>query len=150
MGVGRPAHRPGRPCATSAPRFGVAFVVGLAAALGLPGLVSFWGEFLALYAAWSPAADRSRRAAARGVVLGAVGLALAAAYALRVARIVWAGEGAPETDTVARDVVADERGIRWGVVVSLIAVMLTLGVVPHLLLTISELDAAALLSGVAR
>ena len=51
---------------------------------------------------------------------------------------------------MARDVVADERGIRWGVVVSLIAVMLTLGVVPHLLLTISELDAAALLSGVAR
>ncbi len=133
-----------------APRFGIAFVFGLAAALGLPGLVSFWGEFLALYAAWSPAEGVNVGVLRATVVVGAVGIALAAAYALRVARILWAGEGAPETDTVARDVVADERGIRWGVVVSLIAVMLTLGVVPHLLLTISELDAAALLSGVAR
>jgi NADH-quinone oxidoreductase subunit M len=76
-----------------APRFGLALVVGLAAALGLPGLVSFWGEFLALYAAWSPAADRPVTLMRVCVVLGAVGLALAAAYALRVARLVWSGEG---------------------------------------------------------
>ncbi len=47
-----------------APRFGIVLLIGFAAALGLPGLVSFWGEFLALYAAWSPAPDRARRAAA--------------------------------------------------------------------------------------
>jgi NADH-quinone oxidoreductase subunit M len=133
-----------------APRFGIAFVFGLAAVLGLPGLVSFWGEFLALYAAWSPAQGVNIGVLRATVVVGAFGLALAAAYALRVARILWAGEGAPETDAVARDVIADERGIRWGVVVSFIAVMLALGVVPHLLLNISDLDAAALLSGVTR
>jgi NADH-quinone oxidoreductase subunit M len=130
-----------------APRFGVAFVFGLAAALGLPGLVSFWGEFLALYGAWSPAEGVNVGVLRATVVVGAIGLALAAAYALRVARILWAGEGAPETEAVARDVVADERGIRWGVVVTLIAAMVVLGVLPHLLLTVSELDAAALLSG---
>ena len=40
-----------------APRLGFALVVGFAAALGLPGLVGFWGEFLAVNAAWSPATD---------------------------------------------------------------------------------------------
>ena len=40
------------------PRLGFAMVVGFAATLGLPGLVGFWGEFLAMFAAWSPAADR--------------------------------------------------------------------------------------------
>ena len=40
------------------PRLGFALVVGLAASLGLPGLAGFWGEFLSVYAAWSPAADR--------------------------------------------------------------------------------------------
>ena len=94
VGVGRPAHRPGRPA-----RHGAALrrraLIGLAAALGLPGLVSFWGEFLALYAAWSPAADRPVALLRVCVVLGAVGLALAAAYSLRVARIVWSGEGEP-------------------------------------------------------
>ena len=42
----------------TSPRLGFALVVGLAASLGLPGLVGFWGEFLGVYAAWSPAADR--------------------------------------------------------------------------------------------
>ena len=77
----------------TAPRFGVVLLIGLAAALGLPGLVSFWGEFLALYAAWSPAADRPVTLMRVCVVLGAAGLALAAAYSLRVARLVWSGEG---------------------------------------------------------
>jgi NADH-quinone oxidoreductase subunit M len=83
-----------------APRFGVVLLVGLAAALGLPGLVSFWGEFLALYAAWSPAADRPVLLMRVCVVLGATGLALAAAYSLRVARLVWSGEaGRPVVGT---------------------------------------------------
>ncbi|MDV3220725.1 NADH-quinone oxidoreductase subunit M [Intrasporangium sp.] len=138
-----------------APRFGVAFVFGLAAALGLPGLVSFWGEFLALYAAWSPAPGANVGVLRATVVVGAVGLALAAGYALRVARIIWAGEGAPESapDSVpgaVAGVVEDARGVRWGVALALVVAMVTLGVVPHLLLSISELDAAGLLTGVTR
>jgi len=40
------------------PRLGFALIVGFAASLGLPGLVGFWGEFLAMYSAWNPAPDR--------------------------------------------------------------------------------------------
>lgn len=130
-----------------APRFGFALVVGLAAALGLPGLVSFWGEFLALYAAWSPAPDRPVALLRACVVLGAVGLALAAGYSLRVARIVWAGEGSDVAEGVSAEPVADTRGVRYAVVMALVVVIVTLGVVPHLLLGLSDAATTGLLSG---
>jgi NADH-quinone oxidoreductase subunit M len=146
----------------TAPRYGLMLLVGLAAALGLPGLVSFWGEFLALYAAWSPAPDRSATLLRACVVAGAAGLALAAAYSLRVARLVWAGEadavGAAETadaadaptqptqpsGTIAVD---DAHGGRWGVALALAVAVVVLGVLPQLLLGISGADATALLTG---
>jgi NADH-quinone oxidoreductase subunit M len=143
----------------NAPRFGVALVVGLAAALGLPGLVTFWGEFLTLYAAWSPAPDRPLTLLRVCVGLGALGLALAAAYALRVARIVWAGDG---SDAVARPAtsgvvavgpgpgsgaVTDAHGARWVVVLALVVVVVVLGLLPHLLLGLSDAATTGLLSG---
>ncbi len=130
-----------------APRFGLALVVGLAAALGLPGLVSFWGEFLALYAAWSPAPDRPVALLRVCVVLGAAGLALAAAYALRVARIVWAGEGSDAAEGPAAEPVADARGTRWAVAMTLVVVIVALGVLPHLLLGLSHAATTGLLAG---
>jgi NADH-quinone oxidoreductase subunit M len=130
-----------------APRFGLALVVGLAAALGLPGLVSFWGEFLALYAAWSPAPGRPVGLMRACVVLGAVGLALAAGYSLRVARIVWAGEGSDAAEGAAAEPVADSRGVRWAVVMTLVVVIVTLGLLPHLLLGLSDAATTGLLSG---
>ncbi|WP_411285195.1 NADH-quinone oxidoreductase subunit M [Lapillicoccus sp.] len=75
----------------TSPRMGYALVVGFAAALGLPGLVGFWGEFLAVYAAWSPAAGRPTGLFRVLAVLAVLGFALAAGYALRVLRLVWAG-----------------------------------------------------------
>jgi NADH-quinone oxidoreductase subunit M len=176
----------------TAPRFGVVLLVGLAAALGLPGLVTFWGEFLALYAAWSPAPDRPATLMRVCVVLGAVGLALAAAYSLRVARLVWSGEAgagvateggqrpgpgaagstsgaegssrlsagsraAPaggsrvttraETAPRASGGVVDARGARWAVVLTLVAAVIVLGVLPQLLLGVSGPDAVRLISG---
>lgn len=125
-----------------APRFSIPLVVGFAGALGLPGLVSFWGEFLALYAAWSPAADRPVGLLRACVVVGAVGLAIAAGYAMRVIRIVWAGEGS-DPDAAP---VGDLRGVRWGIVTVLVAVMVVLGVGPHLLLHLSDVDATTLLA----
>ena len=134
----------------TAPRYGVVLIVGLAAALGLPGLVSFWGEFLALYAAWSPALDRPATLLRVCVVLGAAGLALAAAYSLRVARIVWAGEGErtpASTQAQGPAAVGDARGGRWGVVLVLTVAVVVLGVLPQLLLGISGPDASSLLTG---
>jgi NADH-quinone oxidoreductase subunit M len=175
----------------TAPRFGVVLLVGLAAALGLPGLVTFWGEFLALYAAWSPAPDRPATLMRVCVVLGAVGLALAAAYSLRVARLVWSGEAGAggateggqrpgpgaagstsgaagssrvsagsrsaaarsrvatraETAPRASGGVVDARGARWAVVLTLVAAVIVLGVLPQLLLGVSGPDAVRLISG---
>jgi NADH-quinone oxidoreductase subunit M len=80
-------------------------------------------------------------------VLGAVGLALAAAYSLRVARIVWAGEGSDAAHGPAAEPVADARGTRWAVTLTLVVVIVTLGVLPHLLLGLSHTATAGLLSG---
>ncbi|EWT00715.1 NADH dehydrogenase [Intrasporangium oryzae NRRL B-24470] len=134
----------------TASRYGFALVVGLGAMLGLPGLVSFWGEFLSLYAAWSPAPGRPVALMRGCVVLGAVGLAIAAGYALRVARIVWAGEGSDQAAGDGATPVRDAHGVRWVVVGALLLAIVTFGIAPHLLLRVSDLDAAALLSGVLR
>lgn len=89
LGVARTALR------ETSPRMGYALVIGFAAALGLPGLVGFWGEFLAVYAASSPAPDRSVGLFRVCAVLAVCGIALAAGYALRVLRLVW--QGRPES-----------------------------------------------------
>ncbi|TQM64306.1 complex I subunit 4 family protein [Humibacillus xanthopallidus] len=155
----------------TSPRLGIVLLIGLAAALGLPGLVSFWGEFLALYAAWSPAPDRPAMLLRVCVVLGTVGLALAAAYSLRVARLVWSGEagrsadgaagpgvaaggtgtaaaaGGPVEGMTGAGAVVDARGARWAVVLTLAVVIVVLGVLPQLLLGVSGPDAARLITG---
>jgi NADH-quinone oxidoreductase subunit M len=141
-----------------APRFSLALVTGLAAALGLPGLVTFWGEFLALYAAWTPADGRPVGLLRACVVVGAVGLVLAAGYALRVARIVWAGgtEEAgrpavgPAPDGAPAGGVIDLAGGRYAAVLVLVVAAVVLGLVPHLLLGLSDADARALTTVVTR
>jgi NADH-quinone oxidoreductase subunit M len=122
------------------PRFGFALIVGVAASLGLPGLAGFWGEFLGLYAVWSPAEGLPVGLYRGAAVAGALGTVLAAAYALRVARLVWAGEG---TGTA----IADSRGAEWGVVGALVVAALALGVVPQLLLSLTADAVNALVGG---
>ena len=107
LAVLRPALR------ETSPRLGFVLVLGLAATLGLPGLAGFWGEVLAVYAAWAPAADRPRGVFLACAVGAAVGAALAAAYALRVARLVWVGD---EPDPEAENPTPDAVG--WLVLVS--------------------------------
>ena len=76
------------------PSLGWWFVVGCAAALGLPGLAGFWGEALAIFAAFDVSGGRSDRLFQVLAVIAALGGVLAAAYCLRMLRIVWAGESA--------------------------------------------------------
>lgn len=115
------------------PDFGFALILGLAGSLALPGLATFWGEFFTLYAAWSGpvgggptplpspvggslgwfAVSSDRLLLLRWcAVLAAFGAALAAAYAMRVARIVWAGDG---LDAAAGDVGGATHGSVPGV-----------------------------------
>ncbi len=136
----------------TAPRMGYALVVGFAAALGLPGLVGFWGEFLAVYAAWSPAADRPTVLFRLCSVVGVVGIALAAGYALRVLRLVWAGR--PEAATapaphtaMPQGASADARGREWGVIAVLVTAVVAVGVMPRPLLAVTAPETTAVITG---
>lgn len=124
-----------------APRLGFGLVLGMAASLGLPGLAGFWGEIGAIYAAWDPAAARHDGWFTMFAVIAAVGAALAAAYSVRVLRLVWAGE---RTRPVISDAGLVERvaiGVLAGVVVGL-------GVYPLALLEVTEPAVATLLATV--
>ena len=118
-----------------APRFGFVLVVGLAASLGLPGLAGFWGEFLAVYAAWTaPSHVGLFRWCA---VLAAIGTALAAAYALRVARLVWVGDRPTDAQRQASTDVEADRSEQV-VTLVLVTAAVVLGVVPQVLLTVTD------------
>ena len=137
LAVARPALR------ETSPRLGFVLVLGLAASLGLPGLAGFWGELLALFSAWQPAADRPRALFMGCAVVAAVGAALAAAYALRVARAVWVGDRPdPEVTTTP-----DTRGVELAVLASLSLAVVALGVVPGPLLAVTADTVASIVGG---
>ncbi len=133
------------------PRMGFALVVGFASALGLPGLVGFWGEFLAVYAAWNPAAGLPTGLFRACAVAGVVGMTLAAAYSLRVLRLVWAGHanwtgpavGVPDPARGRRD---DARGAEMLVLLALVVLVVGLGVLPKPLLGLTEPEATTLVT----
>jgi NADH-quinone oxidoreductase subunit M len=125
------------------PRLGFALVVGFAASLGLPGLVGFWGEFLAMYSAWNPAPDRPLGLMRVLTVLAVTGTALAAGYSLRVLRLIWSGD----RTTPAHE---DAHGAEWSVLAVLVAAVLVLGVAPGLLLNTTAKDVAAITTEVSR
>ncbi|HYN28331.1 MAG TPA: NADH-quinone oxidoreductase subunit M [Dermatophilaceae bacterium] len=151
LAVVRPALR------ETAPRLGFLLVLGVAAGLGLPGLAGFWGEFLALYAAWSPANTAQVGVLRAAAVAAALGAALSAAYLLCVARTVWLGDpsadparrGVPSADPSAVDVVAtpDTRGVEQGVLAALALAVVLLGVVPGPLLSVTSGAVTSLLGG---
>jgi len=125
------------------PRLGLALVVGFAASLGLPGLVGFWGEFLAMYSSWSPAADRPEVFMRVLAVLAVTGTAVAAGYSLRVLRLIWSGD----RTTPAHE---DARGGEWSVLAVLVAGVLVLGVAPGIVLNTTIKDVAVITTEVSR
>ena len=136
LAVPRPALR------ETSPRLGFLLVLGLAASLGLPGLAGFWGEFLAVYSAVDPAAGRPRGLFVACAAAAAVGAAIAGAYALRVARIVWVGDRPDADVTPTPDTVGVER-----VVLGVLAgATVLLGVVPMVVLSVTA-DAVARIVG---
>lgn len=74
-----------------APRFGGLLAFGAVASLGIPGLAGFWGEMLAMFGAFRPAAGLSRPAFLTFMALAGLGTLLTAAYLLLVVRRVCMG-----------------------------------------------------------
>jgi NADH-quinone oxidoreductase subunit M len=119
------------------PRLGWLLAFGALAGLGLPGLAGFWGELLAIAGAW-------RSAALGGLgrplaVVAVIGTAIAAAYLLRVLRLVWHGPAPPvdEADPGAVALAGDATGHELAVAGPLVVAVAALGVLPWLLLDVT-------------
>lgn len=134
------------------PRLGLALIIGFAGSLALPGLAGFWGEILALFSAWGPATDRPLTLFRTLAACAIAGSVLAAAYAARVLRLVWAGSphdvslprSASPTEVSPRDAgvgasppvdddVAhsrDAHSVEWVVLAVLAVAVVALGVWP--------------------
>ncbi|MET8977603.1 NADH-quinone oxidoreductase subunit M [Streptomyces sp. NPDC004539] len=125
-----------------APRFGGLLAFAAVASLGLPGLAGFWGEMLALFGAFDPAADLSRPAFLTFTAIAALGTLLTAAYLLLVVRRVCMGvvpEDAPE--------LADVRPYEFAAWTPLVVLTVVGGLWPKALLGLTDPAVQQLLAG---
>jgi NADH-quinone oxidoreductase subunit M len=124
------------------PRLGAMLALGCIAGLGLPGLAGFWGELLAIFGAWQGPPTGNTLYWRTLAVIAAIGTALAAAYLLRVLRLVWHGVPAPPAEAVDEahraDVADDASPAELWVGVPLAALTVALGLFPGLLLRLTE------------
>ncbi|GAA0442237.1 NADH-quinone oxidoreductase subunit M [Streptomyces olivaceiscleroticus] len=102
----RLAGRTGAALYGRAPRFGGLLAFAAIASLGLPGLAGFWGEMLAMFGAFKPAAGLSRPAFLTFMALAGLGTLLTAAYLLVVVRRVCMGS----KETAEQDALAAATG----------------------------------------
>ncbi|SRR6266581_4137338 len=111
------------------PHLGGAFALTAIASLGLPGLAGFWGEVLALLAAYNPAAGLSVPLFRTLMVFGGIGTILTAGYFLWTLQRVNFGV-LPDRwrDATIADVVSAE----WLAWAPLLAGIVVLGLFPRL------------------
>lgn len=117
------------------PRLGWLLAFGAIAGLGLPGLAGFWGELLALAGAWNAGA-RGDALAGLGrplAVAATVGTVIAAAYLLRVLRLIWHGAAADAPVRTMSDATRHEVVVAAPLVLATVA----LGLLPGLLLDVT-------------
>ncbi|MEY7975613.1 NuoM family protein [Streptomyces pilosus] len=125
-----------------APRLGGLLAFAAVASLGLPGLAGFWGEMLALFGAFDPAAGLSRPAFLTFMAIGAFGTLLTAAYLLIVVRRVCMG-AAPQDAPRLTDVRAYEVAA-W---TPLVVLTVVAGLWPKALLGLTDPAVQQLLTG---
>jgi NADH-quinone oxidoreductase subunit M len=121
------------------PRMGGIFAFVAIASLGLPGLAGFWGEIMALLAAFSPAEALAPYLGLYRVlmVLGAVGTVLTAGYFLWMMQRVMMGN-AP--DRWRQAPMPDVSPLELGTWMPLLLMTFALGVLPVLVLGITDSD----------
>lgn len=125
-----------------APRLGGLLAFAAVASLGLPGLAGFWGEMLALFGAFDPAAGLSRPAFLTFMTIGAFGTLLTAAYLLVVVRRVCMGavpQGAPK--------LTDVRSYEFAAWTPLVVLTVAAGLWPGALLGLTDPAVQQLLAG---
>ncbi|MFF7469340.1 NADH-quinone oxidoreductase subunit M [Streptomyces sp. NPDC008092] len=125
-----------------APRLGGLLAFAAVASLGLPGLAGFWGEMLALFGAFEPAAGLSRPAFLTFMGIAAFGTLLTAAYMLAVVRRVCMG-------AVPQDMpkLADVRTYEFAAWTPLVALTVVAGLWPKALLGLTDPAVQQLLAG---
>ncbi|MGW4050968.1 complex I subunit 4 family protein [Streptomyces sp. NPDC004779] len=126
-----------------APRLGALLAFAAVASLGLPGLAGFWGEMLALFAAFDPAEGLNRTAYLVFMALGGLGTLLTAAYLLIVVRRVCMGGPRPAGEPELADVQPYELAA-W---TPLVALTVLAGLWPAVLLGLTDPAVQQLLAG---
>ncbi|MFE5940516.1 NuoM family protein [Streptomyces sp. NPDC056470] len=126
-----------------APRLGGLLAFAAVASLGLPGLAGFWGEMLALFAAFEPAPGLSRPAFLTFMAIGAFGTLLTAAYLLVVVRRVCMGGPRPSGEGT----IADVQGYEFAAWTPLVALTVLAGLWPAVLLGLTDPAVQQLLAG---
>ena len=121
------------------PRLGALVVFGAVASLGLPGLAGFWGEGLALMAAFAPAPGLPGGLYLGLAVVAGAGMVLTAAYLLVMLRRV--AFGVPRS-TVPRTDVTRAELVAW---TPLVAAVLVAGLWPAVVLGATDGAVRALL-----
>ncbi|MFD6321302.1 NuoM family protein [Streptomyces sp. NPDC058442] len=125
-----------------APRLGGLLAFGAVASLGLPGLAGFWGEMLALFGAFEPAAGLSRPAFLTFMSIGAFGTLLTAAYLLIVVRRVCMG-AEPQNAPALPDI----RGYEFAAWTPLVLLTVVTGLWPGALIGLTDPAVQQLLAG---
>ncbi|MFK0155002.1 NADH-quinone oxidoreductase subunit M [Streptomyces sp. NPDC090493] len=125
-----------------APRLGGLLAFAAVASLGLPGLAGFWGEMLALFGAFKPAAGLSRPAFLTFMAIAAFGTLLTAAYMLAVVRRVCMGAASQEVPKLA-----DVRSYEFAAWTPLVALTVLAGLWPKALLGLTDPAVQQLLAG---
>ncbi|MFC0106765.1 complex I subunit 4 family protein [Kibdelosporangium aridum] len=110
-----------------APRLSVLLIIAAVASFGLPGLAGFWGEMLAMLAAFDPAPGLNRSLYLVFMVVAGIGAVLTAAYFLVMLRKVAQG-------TPSRQGILDVGRAEWAAWMPLVVLVFVVGLWPGLVL----------------